>query len=223
MSAHVRVAFTKTLGKTWLTGNQMWQLYSWIDTYQGFDYEASDPASADAMTIRLIFNGKGEQTAGEFEQAKLTALGAEIVGQVQTTPNTQDLEAARQTLQDYLAALAASNFTSAVNLYAGSYEVLQNNNPTTPAASYTTLFQQGCALNGFVCDLSILNIVHTAQLSETDFRFTVELQKTDGSLFLLGPCCGADPAVEPPWSQFDFLVSKVNGVFKVMDLPVYSP
>ena len=69
----------------------------------------------------------------------------------------------------------------------------------------------------------VKNFVDDSQLSPDDFRFTVELQNPDGSLFVLGPCCGADPDTEPPWTQFDFLVKRTDSGFLVQDLPVYVP
>jgi hypothetical protein len=119
--------------------------------------------------------------------------------------------------------LSLKQYSSVVALYGGSYQVLQDNNPSIAATDYPALFTAGCSLNGFVCDLKIKNFVHETQLSETDFRFTVEMETPDGSLFVLGPCCGADPQDEPPWTQFDFLVKKVGGRFLVQDLPIFVP
>jgi hypothetical protein len=85
------------------------------------------------------------------------------------------------------------------------------------------LFEDACTRNGFVCSLALRNFVHEAQLSETEFRLTVELQTADGALFALGPCCGEDPNSSPPLTQFDFHVQWMDDKFLVMDLPVYVP
>lgn len=213
----------QSLGQTWLTANQMRTIYTWVDTYQDYDYTTSDPAIADGITTRMIFTGNGQEQMNEFEQTRLAALAEEVLGELQTTPNPADMEAARATLVAYLSALTAGKYSEAVELYGGSYEVLRDNNPNLTPDDFPALFRAGCTLNGFVCNLIIKNFVADAQLSATDFRFTVELQNPDGGLFILGPCCGADPAEEPPWTQFDFLVRKTDDKFKVQDLPVYVP
>jgi len=46
---------------------------------------------------------------------------------------------------------------------------------------------------------------------------------SDGSPFELGPCCGADPATSPPQTEFVFTVEWQDGLFKVLELPVYLP
>lgn len=214
---------SKNLGQMWLTANQMSLIYGWVDSLQSFEYQSSEPASLDEVAVQMIFSGNGQGQPGEFEQTRLTTLADQIITQVQTTPNPDDLSAARAVLISYFSALLTKNYNQVVTLYGGSYQELANNNPSISPTNYTSLFQAGCTLNGFVCNLMVRNFVREVQLSATDFRFTVEMQNPDGSLFVLGPCCGADPQKEPSWTQFDFLVKKVDGVFKVQDLPVYVP
>ncbi|MDD2694519.1 MAG: hypothetical protein PHD58_01170 [Anaerolineales bacterium] len=213
----------RTIGKLWLTANQMRTLYAWVEALRNFEFEQSDPATADGMTTRLIFSGAGQEPAGEFEKSHLTNLAAELAQQASVTPDEQAIQEAARALSDYLAALSEENYAQAARLYGGDYTVLIDNNPSIPATDYPALFVAGCTLNGFVCDLQVRNFVHETQLSESEFRFTVELNTPQGELFLLGPCCGADPAEEPPWSQFDFLVKKVAGRYLVQDLPIYVP
>lgn len=57
------------------------------------------------------------------------------------------------------------------------------------------------------------------------FIFTVEFANPDGSLFVLGPCCGSTMTDVPPQSRFDFLVMRVpqlGNVLLVQTLPVYT-
>jgi hypothetical protein len=213
----------QNLGQVWLTANQMGLIYDWVDSLQSFEYQSSAPVSPDETAIRMIFSGNGQGQAGEFEQTRLTTLAEEIITQVHTTLNPEDLAAARTVLVAYLSALVTRNYSQVVSLYGGSYQELANNNPSISPTDYAALFQAGCTLNGFVCNLTIRSFVREVQLSATEFRFTVELQNPDGSQFVLGPCCGTDPQQEPPWTQFDFMVTKIDGVFKVQDLPVYVP
>ncbi len=63
------------------------------------------------------------------------------------------------------------------------------------------------------------SILWTSQKSN-EFVFTIEFKLNDGSLFLLGPCCGGgDPIL-----QFTYhVIRTTDGKFLVMDLPVHVP
>jgi hypothetical protein len=213
----------KSMGESWLTANQMRTIYTWVDTYQDYDYASADPAVADGMSMRMIFTGNGNQQMNEFEQTRLISLAQEVLGELRATPDLAGMEAARVVLVKYLSALTSGDYTQAAALYGGDYQVLRDNNPDVAPDDYAALFQAGCAYNGFVCNLVIKNFVDDSQLSPDDFRFTVELQNPDGTLFVLGPCCGADPDSEPPWTQFDFLVKRTDSGYLVQDLPIYVP
>ncbi len=54
-----------------LDAEELATLYNWVDTFQSFEYEQSDSAMADSMTVRLIFSGAGAQAASEAEQAAM--------------------------------------------------------------------------------------------------------------------------------------------------------
>lgn len=206
-----------------LTSNQLQWLYSLVDNYQTFEFEHTDPATADAMTIRIVLAGKGQREVEEHERRAISDLAAEILAQALTTPNPQDIQSARQALLDYFDALNARDYPKAVALYGGDYQVLRDMNPLLEPDDYIGLFKNACTINGFVCDLKVRNLVWEIQLSGADFRFTLELENPDGSLFSLGPCCGGSPEEFPPLTQFDFRVKKVEGKFLVQDLPVYIP
>jgi len=56
------------------------------------------------------------------------------------------------------------------------------------------------------------------------YLFQVEFNNPDGSLFVLGPCCGANETEMPLVSQFEYKVTRnASGQFVVMDLPPYVP
>jgi len=57
-----------------------------------------------------------------------------------------------------------------------------------------------------------------------EYHFTVEFGNEGESLFVRGPCCGANATDMPPQSQFDYrVVRDCKGKFLVLDLPVYVP
>lgn len=73
-----------TLGKRWLAAGQTDQLFGWIDALASFEYGKKDPATADAMTVQLVFAGIGAGSATEQDQqamldfaAWLTTYGAQ--------------------------------------------------------------------------------------------------------------------------------------------------
>lgn len=206
-----------------LTSNQMQQIYNWVDAYQALDILSGENAAADGMTTHLVFNGKGNTAVSSEVQSAISALASEIVQQSNQISNPTEAENAQRVLEAYFNALQAKNYLEAINMYGGDYEILVNNNPDINASDYVALFERACTQNGFVCDITIKNVVHVVQLGEGEFRFTVEFQNPDGTLFILEPCCGSDISEFPPLTQFDFVVKNLDGTYKVMALPVYVP
>ena len=137
-------------------------------------------------------------------------------------PAADDTGQAKQALVEFFDALNQSAYDKADQLYGGDYQVMMNNNPSVDPANHHTLWEHACAFNGFQC-----LPVRTASLVEMDgdeYVFIVEFSNLDGSLFILGPCCGATEAGMPPVSQFEYRVQKTEGgKFVVLDLPVYVP
>lgn len=66
------------LGQTRLDADQLEQLYTWIDTLDSFELEQTDPAVNDAMTIRFVFSGAGDEQAGEAEQQAILDFAATL-------------------------------------------------------------------------------------------------------------------------------------------------
>lgn len=84
------------------------------------------------------------------------------------------------------------------------------------------LLQAGCRANGLMC-LPAGSAYLSAVRDENNYVFTVTLDE-DGEIFALGPCCGAEIEDDPPRTEFQFRVQKVeDGQFKVLDLPPYMP
>ncbi|MEM5774895.1 MAG: hypothetical protein AAGU05_07815 [Anaerolineaceae bacterium] len=132
-------------------------------------------------------------------------------------------QAAQEALSGYLDALLNGRYQDAAGLYGGSYEVLQGYNPEIDPEDRAALLEAACTFNGFLC-LEARNIQLADQPSATEFVYTVEFTNADGSLFVLGPCCGADETTMLPLSVFKFTVQQLeDGTFVVMDLPPYTP
>ena len=107
-------------------------------------------------------------------------------------------------------------------LYGGDYEQLQIFHPSADPADHAALWSWSCEKAGLQC-LKVR--VATFKILQGDTHvFQVEFSNADGSLFVLGPCCGADETEMPPVSQFEYRVGRESdGSFRVIDLPPYTP
>ena len=47
------------LGRRRLTADELAQVFAWVDAYKSFEYGHKDPATVDALTVRLVFSGAG--------------------------------------------------------------------------------------------------------------------------------------------------------------------
>jgi hypothetical protein len=206
-----------------LTAPQLTRLYRWIDTLESFESEQSDPATADALTTRLVFSGDGDQPGDPANEQAMRELAADRLARMSTPQKAQEIEAAQAILEAYFSALASGQYGEAASLYAGDRELLAEMNPGLPPDDLEALFQAYCTINGGVCDLMIRNIVQGEQLTENTVRFTLELEKPDGSLFQFGPCCGDEGDFYYPMTQFEFHLRRDNGRYQVLDLPIYVP
>jgi hypothetical protein len=135
---------------------------------------------------------------------------------------SSDLEVARATLSEYFDDLAFGNYAAAADRYGGELNQLADWNPDIDPSNHSALFEAACTRQ-LQC-LPVRSIVYASQVGDGSFTFTLEFSNADGSLFVLGPCCGANETEMPPVSQFDCPVEKSSaGDYKVMCLPVYVP
>ena len=137
-----------------------------------------------------------------------------------------DLEHARQTLIDFFSLLHNGEYGEAVERFADDadiqfYETARRNNVDVDPTNEAALMEAACTYQ-LRC-MEILNVVSGEQVSETEFVFVVEFANPDGTLFVLGPCCGSDETEMPPVSQFEYRVEKVGSEFLVHGSPVYVP
>ena len=129
---------------------------------------------------------------------------------------------AQQTLINFFSLLNAENYAEADALYGGSYEQLQVFNPDADPSDHDTLWASACEMSGLQC-LTVRKATFKNLQGDT-YVFQVEFNNPDGSLFVLGPCCGANETEMPPVSQFEYKVTRnASGQFVVMDLPPYLP
>jgi hypothetical protein len=118
--------------------------------------------------------------------------------------------------------LNAKQYAEADLIYGGDYEQLQIFSPDAAPSDHASLWAGACERAGLQC-LRVRNGVFKILQGDT-YVFQVEFNNPDGSLFVLGPCCGADETEMPPVSQFEYRVARLSdGTFRVIDLPPYVP
>jgi hypothetical protein len=129
---------------------------------------------------------------------------------------------AHDVLVNFLTLLHTGNYTQAVPLYGGDYEALKVFNPEIDPNDPAALWMWSCDHQLLQC-LEVRSVTFE-QLVEDAYIFQVEFSNPDGSLFVLGPCCGATETEMPPVSQFQFTVIRnADGRFVVMNTPPYVP
>lgn len=84
----------------------------------------------------------------------------------------------------------AGRYGEAFHYYSGSYDILRGHNPAVDKNDCVTLFKRGCTANGLTC-LWIGRVLAEEEASPAEFRFMVEFINYDGTVFVLGPYCGA--------------------------------
>ena len=129
---------------------------------------------------------------------------------------------AQAVLIKFFELLNTKQYAEADSLYSGSYEGLQDNNPSVDLSDHAKLLANACEINGHKCLLARAAIFK--ELRGDKYVFQVEFSNPDGSLFVRGPCCGANETDMPPESQFEYGVARnADGKFLVMELPPYVP
>lgn len=129
---------------------------------------------------------------------------------------------AYEVLVDFLTLLHEREYAEAIPLYGGEYEALQVFNPEIDPSDHAALWSWACDQRLLQC-LEVRSVEFDYSSGDS-YVFQVEFSKPDGSLFVRGPCCGADETEMPPVSRFEFRVSRnADGKFVVLDTPPYVP
>jgi hypothetical protein len=135
-------------------------------------------------------------------------------------PSTAD--EAYDILIHFLTSLHIGKYTDAAPLYGGEYEQLQVFNTEIDPADHVALWTWACDNQSLQC-LEVRSATFK-ELRGDNYIFQVEFNNPEGSLFVLGPCCGADETEMPPVSQFEYTVARTaDGKFVVMNPPPYVP
>lgn len=147
---------------------------------------------------------------------------ASCTAQAAPTSQPSTVDEAQDVLNNFLTLLHTENYSEAAPLYGGEYEALEVFNPQIDMSDRVALWTWVCENRLLQC-LEVRSTEFLHQEGDT-YVFQVEFTNPDGSLFVLGPCCGANETEMPPVSQFEFTVTRnANGKFVVMNTPPYVP
>jgi len=139
------------------------------------------------------------------------------------TETLNDEQLALHVLVDFLESLHDAKYDKAAQLYGGTYETMTDHNPSIDPNDHPALLRNACTINGAQC-LQLKSAGLDKKVSDKEFVFKGEFLNTDGTLFVLGPCCGGSETDFPPQSVFYFTVVKSDeNSFMVMDMPPYMP
>src|SRR5258707_2895179 len=133
---------------------------------------------------------------------------------VTLTPTSLPLTAseAQEALIKFFDLLNSKQYADADVLYGGDYEQLKIFSSDTKPADHAKLWADACQLAGLQC-LKVRTATLKNQQGDT-YVFQVEFSNTDGSLFVLGPCCGSNATDMPTVSQYEYKVTRnANGKF----------
>lgn len=133
-------------------------------------------------------------------------------------PAATDEEQARNALLSFFSNLSTWNYSEAVRYFGG--DISSSTRPQDPSETLDDYWNYNC--KQLHC-LAVAAITDIEQVSKDEYMFYTVFVNPDGSRFEIGACCGGDPAATPPIWQFAYPVKKINGVWKVMRGPLYTP
>ena len=146
----------------------------------------------------------------------------QVPASITPTPLSSTASEAHDVLINFLTRLYVKNYIDAAPLYGGEYEQLQVFNTEIDPNDHVALWAWACDHRLLQC-LQVRSATFK-ELHGDSYIFQVEFSNSDGSLFILGPCCGANETEMPPISQFEYTVMKnAEDKFVVMNLPPYVP
>jgi len=156
----------------------------------------------------------------------LTSCVAQPIAPTLTGPAPTSLPStaseAHEVLVNFLTLIHTKNYADAAPLYGGEYEQLQVFNPEIDPNDRVALWAWACDNQLLQC-LEVRSTTFQKLVGDS-YVFQVEFNNPDGSLFVLGPCCGANETEMPPVSQFEFTVARNSEhKFVVMNTPPYVP
>jgi hypothetical protein len=134
------------------------------------------------------------------------------------SPTTDEAQA-RNALLGFFASLSAGEYAQAAALFGGEFDE-ETIRPPEQGESPEAYWAELC---GFHWCQPITEITSAEQVSADEYLFYVVFVHPLGGHLQIVACCGGDPAATPPVWQFAYPVRRIDGVWKVMRTPLFTP
>ncbi len=136
--------------------------------------------------------------------------------------STDEAIIAKNTLTNFFDNLDKQKFAKALEYFTtdeGIRESLNIYNPDGETAK-EDIIENYCQATMTCLKAKIMEI---QKVNDSEYVFKVQFIKSDGSLFILWPCCGASEEEMPPTDTFNYTVKNIDNTFKVTTPPLYVP
>lgn len=167
-------------------------------------------------SVQILRLGFSEEPPPITEMPVLTPTPLTILQPFKSAAT--DEEQARNALLAFFDNLSTGNYAEAVPRFGG--DVNEYARAQMPGETIDEYWEYMCE---FLWCLPVADITDTEQVSEDEFIFYTVFIQPDGTRFAIGACCGGDPAATPPVWQFAYPVKKIDGAWKVMRAPLFTP
>lgn len=138
-----------------------------------------------------------------------------------SSPTTEDGGLAKQALITYFNLLETKQYSAAATYHGSGYEILQSWNPDINPDDRVALLKNGCEVNGWQC-LEIKNILDERHVSQSEFRFLVQFEKSEWSTDT-ETVFTQESYNQEKKTDFEYIVKKTDDHFIVMTPPIYVP
>ncbi len=154
------------------------------------------------------------------EPTKTEEAPAVNLSEIEATTDEGSL--ASTALISFFDLLSTQKYDQALALFApkDGWETLENTSPEEEKTDKAKVLANYCQAMGTCLKAAVLE---TKKGTDDEYLLTVQFQNTDGTTFILGPCCGATEKEMPSKDKFEYVVKKINGNFTVLTPPVYKP
>ena len=145
-----------------------------------------------------------------------------LLSACQITPKSRDISTPDKALITFFDHLTEENYTAASSLFAWSDPQARQGVRVFSAPEDedgAMVLKRYCQSTATCLKAEVLKVNEV----QNGWELTTQFHHPDGSLFVLGPCCGATEEEMPPQDIFTFLVRSMDGELKVATPPVYVP
>jgi hypothetical protein len=78
----------RELGRRRMTADQLQAMFHWVDALRSFELDQADPATADGMTVRLVFSGVGADEPTDTDKRAIEEFAAQLLDTFSTAEET---------------------------------------------------------------------------------------------------------------------------------------